>query len=82
MTEDAQGRRRGLGRGLSALLGDDAEDYARLDQVRASKMVAIEQLHPNPHQPRRRFDEVELEPLVESVQEVGIVAAHIGSTNG
>ena len=73
MTEDAQGRRRGLGRGLSALLGDDAEDYARLDQVRASKMVAIEQLHPNPHQPRRRFDEVELEPLVESVQEVGML---------
>lgn len=73
MTEDAQGRRRGLGRGLSALLGDDAEDYARLDQLRASKVVAIEQLRPNPHQPRRRFDEVELETLVESVQEVGML---------
>ena len=73
MTEDAQGRRRGLGRGLSALLGDDAEDYARLDQVRASKIVAIEQLRPNPHQPRRRFDEVELETLVESVREVGML---------
>ena len=73
MTEDAQGRRRGLGRGLSALLGDDAEDYARLDQLRASKVVAIEQLRPNPRQPRRRFDEVELETLVESVQEVGML---------
>jgi ParB family chromosome partitioning protein len=73
MTEDAQGRRRGLGRGLSALLGDDAEDYARLDQLRASKVVAIEQLRPNPHQPRRRFDEAELETLVESVQEVGML---------
>ena len=73
MTEDAQGRRRGLGRGLSALLGDDAEDYARLDQLRASKVVAIEQLRPNSRQPRRRFDEVELETLVESVQEVGML---------
>jgi ParB family chromosome partitioning protein len=73
MSEDPQVRRRGLGRGLSALLGDDAEDYARLDQVRASKVVAIEQLRPNPHQPRRRFDEAELETLVESVQEVGML---------
>ena len=73
MTEDTQVRRRGLGRGLSALLGDDAEDYARLDQIRAAKVVAIEQLRPNPHQPRRRFDEVELETLVESVQEVGML---------
>ena len=73
MTEEAQSRRRGLGRGLSALLGNDAEDYARLDQVRASKVVAIEQLHPNPNQPRRRFDEVEMETLVESIQEVGML---------
>lgn len=73
MMEEATGRRRGLGRGLSALLGDEAEDYARLDQVRASKVVAIEQLQPNPYQPRHRFDEGELETLVESILEVGLL---------
>ena len=73
MMEEAQGRRRGLGRGLSALLGDDAEAYARLDQVQASKVVAIEQLRPNPHQPRRRFEELEMETLVASVRELGLL---------
>lgn len=73
MTEDGQGQRRGLGRGLSALLGDEAEDYARLDQVRASRVVAVEQLRPNPYQPRHRFDESEMETLVESILEVGVL---------
>lgn len=73
MTEEAQSRRRGLGRGLSALLGDDPEAYARLDQAQASKVVAIEQLRPNPKQPRRRFEELEMKTLVESIQEVGLL---------
>lgn len=73
MTEEVQSRRRGLGRGLSALLGDDAEAYARVDQAQASKVVAIEQLRPNPSQPRRRFEELEMKALIESVQEVGLL---------
>lgn len=73
MIEETQGRRRGLGRGLSALLGDDSEDYAHLDQARSSKTVPIEQLRPSAFQPRRRFDEAEMETLVESVKEVGML---------
>ena len=73
MIEEIQGRRRGLGRGLSALLGDDAEDYARLDQIRSSTTVPIERLRPSAFQPRRRFDEAEMETLAESVKEVGML---------
>ena len=34
-----------LGRGLSALLGEQNEDYAKLDRVRMAKPVAVELLH-------------------------------------
>ena len=70
MSDEA--KTRGLGRGLSALLGDEDEDYASLERLRASKEVPIEFLEPNPHQPRRRFDEA-LASLVESVREHGIL---------
>lgn len=63
----------GLGRGLSALLGSEAEDYAALDKVRAAKDVPIELLRPNRYQPRHRFDEADLEDLVESIREKGIL---------
>ena len=47
------GKRRNLGRGLSALLGDDQGDYARLEQMRSSRTVAVDQLRPGRFQPRR-----------------------------
>jgi ParB family chromosome partitioning protein len=71
MTED--GKRHGLGRGLSALLGEDAQDYASLDKVRAAKEVPIERLRPGRFQPRRRFDAEEIAELVASVKERGIL---------
>ena len=66
-------KRRGLGRGLSALLGDEVEDYASLDRLRLSKMVPIEFLRPGGIQPRRHFDDDAIEALVESVREKGIL---------
>lgn len=72
MTEDA-GKRHGLGRGLSALLGEDAKDYADLDRVRSAKEIPIERLRPGKFQPRRRFDPAEIAELVASVREHGIL---------
>jgi ParB family chromosome partitioning protein len=79
-------KRRGLGRGLSALLGDEAEDYASLDRLRLSKMVPIEFLRPGDIQPRKHFDDDSIEALVESVREKGIlqpllVRRHSDQTN-
>lgn len=65
--------RKGLGRGLSALLGDDDTDYAALDKVRAGRDVPIEYLRPNPFQPRQRFGEEDQESLVASIREHGIL---------
>lgn len=63
-----------LGRGLSALLGDDGpSDYADLDKVRAAKEVPVEQLRPNRYQPRQDWNQEALESLAASVREKGIL---------
>jgi ParB family chromosome partitioning protein len=68
-------KRKNLGRGLAALLGDEDEeqDYASLDKVRASRTVPIEQLGPNRFQPRRMFDEEALEALSDSIRSQGMI---------
>lgn len=75
----AQKPTRGLGRGLSALmsdlgpdLDDAAEDLAR-DPRDADRLVAVEKLHPNPDQPRRRFAEEQVEELAASIRAKGVI---------
>ncbi|GEO80037.1 ParB/RepB/Spo0J family partition protein [Pararhodospirillum oryzae] len=69
-------RKRGLGRGLSALLGGD-EDVARLEAgevaVKGVQTVPIGLLAPNPTQPRRVFDEEGIADLAESIRSKGIL---------
>ena len=66
-------KRKGLGRGLSALLEEDADDYATIDRLRSSKEIPIELLRPNPYQPRQWFDDERLNDLVDSIREKGIL---------
>jgi ParB family chromosome partitioning protein len=66
-------KRTNLGRGLAALFGEDSEDYAALDQVRATKTVPIEELRPNPFQPRREFESEAMQALSESIAANGIL---------
>jgi ParB family chromosome partitioning protein len=57
--------RRGLGRGLEVLLGGASEiDLAQLP---------VDAVHPNPRQPRRRFDHEATTGLAESIRAQGIV---------
>ncbi|MDQ2102942.1 ParB/RepB/Spo0J family partition protein [Azospirillum isscasi] len=70
---DGGARRASLGRGLSALFGEAAEDYSALDKVRQSKQVPIEFIHPGKYQPRRTFDDEALQGLVESIRDKGIL---------
>jgi ParB family transcriptional regulator, chromosome partitioning protein len=63
-------RRRGLGRGLSALLGEEEETSM---PARGLRHVPIEQLLPGRHQPRRRFDSDAMKALTESVRSQGII---------
>src|SRR5258708_6242168 len=64
-------RRQPLGRGLAALFGEAAGRTA--DISGAVREVAIELIRPGTFQPRRRFDEAELEALAQSVREKGVL---------
>jgi len=63
-------RRQPLGRGLAALFGEGA---ARPGDGGAVREVAIELIRPGAFQPRRRFDEGELEALAQSMREKGVL---------
>jgi ParB family chromosome partitioning protein len=65
--------RRRLGRGLSALLGDDGRDFQELENTKSPRELPVEQLQPGEFQPRVRFDDEELSALVESVRAKGIL---------
>jgi ParB family chromosome partitioning protein len=70
------GKRRGLGRGLAALIGDDAPAGSAGVAPAATispNTVPIEFLRANPYQPRRDFTEEDLADLTQSVKEKGIL---------
>ena len=73
----AEAQRRGLGRGLSALLGESDTQAtprpANTDAPVPPGEIAIELLRRNPDQPRRVFDEADLEELAESVRTKGVL---------
>ncbi|PUB17174.1 ParB/RepB/Spo0J family partition protein [Yoonia sediminilitoris] len=65
---------RGLGRGLSALMSDVAQDESTSQSPsRPDFSVPIEQVQPNPDQPRRTFDQTALDELTASIAEKGII---------
>lgn len=65
---------RGLGRGLSALMSDVAQDDSpKSTPQRPDLVVPIEQVQPNPDQPRRSFDETALQELAASIKTKGII---------
>ncbi len=71
--------KRGLGRGLSALMADinvetPGSEPATLQAARApDTYIPIEKLHPNPDQPRRDFSRSDLDELAASIREKGII---------
>ena len=64
-------KRAPLGRGLSALLGESGARV--LAGPGAPRTVPIEAIRPSPFQPRRRFAEAELDGLVQSIREKGVI---------
>ncbi|MEM1075992.1 MAG: ParB/RepB/Spo0J family partition protein, partial [Pseudomonadota bacterium] len=67
--------KRGLGRGLSALMSDVAETEAVVKEglSAAEKRIPIEQIAPNPEQPRKRFEDSDLDDLTASIREKGVI---------
>jgi len=64
--------RRRLGRGLATLIGD-VETAPQADRGRAPRRLSIASIRPNPRNPRKSYDPVELDELVQSVREKGVV---------
>jgi len=75
MTPPPQDRPRGLGRGLSALIGDEAaavkgEPVAKKD----IRTLPVAFLQPGKYQPRKTFDEQPLSDLAASIKEKGVLS--------
>lgn len=65
---------RGLGRGLGALFPGAAAHGEKHGAGTALVQIPVEQIAPNPSQPRRRFDEESLAALAQSIRAHGLLA--------
>ncbi len=68
-----------LGKGLAAIFGEDVSEV--LEDIQQGKSdthvsgrfeVAVDQVRPNPYQPRKSFDEARLKELAQSIQQHGV----------
>ena len=63
----SSGKKKGLGRGLSDLFGDQSPSEKKLEKNVINK-ISISDLSRNPYQPRQKFDEIKLEELSNSIK--------------
>ncbi len=72
---DRKDQRRGLGRGLSALMADVEPRVTEGDSAGAQpdRRIPIENIAPNPDQPRRHFSKDQLEELSNSIRAKGVL---------
>ena len=67
-------RKGGLGKGLGSLIPDAIkEPTVQQVVVSAIQELPLADIRPNPHQPRKEFDEETLEELAASIKSIGIV---------
>lgn len=69
--------KRGLGRGLSALMADVAPHATPVDETasarRSEQTIPIERIQANPNQPRKQFTKDNLADLAASIREKGVL---------
>ena len=80
-------KKRGLGRGLDALLGGStgpaAEKAGAEGQAPGAPVeLAVDEIRPNPNQPRTRFAEDELDSLAESIRAQGLIQPIVVTEEG
>lgn len=71
-------KKKALGKGLDALLGDDYKSSTpKYDISKAGGIykIAVSQIKVNPNQPRKQFDEEKLNELSKSIEENGVIQA-------
>jgi len=72
--------KRGLGRGLGALLGEGAVPVATSHEI--VREIPVAEITPNPFQPRKSFDETTLDELKTSIGEYGVLVPIIVRRRG
>ena len=74
---EKKGKSRGLGRGLSSLMGDfnnePVSSNVNSENQAFEKLVPFEKIYPNPNQPRKSFQEEKLIELANSIKTKGVV---------
>jgi len=73
-------RKRGLGRGLSALLGEPVSSVVKVEEAGGDRAgnggpqtLPVEYLRPGKYQPRHHFDQAAIDDLSQSIREKGII---------
>lgn len=69
----SQTPKRGLGRGFDALISRDFDKSLLLNATDRIEKLSVDQVHANPQQPRKQFDETALAELAESIKRFGIL---------
>ena len=62
-----------LGRGLDALLGDADNSNLSFKKNSSSSELSLDKIYVNPNQPRTNFDSNEIDNLVVSIKEIGVI---------
>ena len=76
-------KKRGLGRGLDAILPGDVEELLEYGEKSGQlEEIPIERVKPNPFQPRREFDPKALEELAESIKSQGVLQPILVARDG
>ncbi len=65
----AVAKQRGLGRGLGALI----DDFTVSEEQGTVSKLPLQKIEPNPNQPRKQFDEEQLQALADSIREHGLL---------
>lgn len=74
MSEDIK-KKKSLGRGLEALLGEMNEDVLteELSEIKTGDFIAVNEIYVSPFQPRKEFDEDAINALALSIREKGVL---------
>lgn len=76
-------KKSGLGRGLDALLGEVSEAYENESSVKNGVVeIPLEEIEPNPYQPREHFSQESLKELAESIKKDGLIQPIVVVENG
>ena len=74
-----ENKRRALGRGLEELFNNEPLDYGKVEEKILNEAtkdsiqnIKLDELRPNPYQPRKTFDEEALQELSDSIKEHGV----------